>query len=119
MDERSTDQTSSLADGTGEDILSGEDEQALVPGAREFELGWRGQRVFFLRTTVEDLPGDDEFLLDVACGQEAVVADSDESSREDVESEATKKLESIEGEKFFLLSVCVITPVEGDLSSLE
>ena len=102
MAQRSTDQTSSLAYGTGKDILSGKEKQALVPRAREFNVGWRGQRVFFLRTTVEDLPGDDELLLDVARGQEAVVADSDESSREDVESEATNELESIEGEQFFL-----------------
>ena len=71
-------------------------------------MGLRVQGVFLLRTTVEkELPGDGEFGLDVAGGQETVVADPDEPRREDVESEAAKELESIEGEELLLLSVGV------------
>ncbi len=65
-------------------------------------MGLRVQGVFFLRTTVEkELPGDGEFGLDVAGGQETVVADPDEPRREDVESEAAKNSRASRVRSFF------------------
>ncbi len=90
-----------------------------MPWFRQLELWLRWQSVVILRTIAQELPGDGELGLDVARGQETVVTDPDEPRREDVESEAAKKLESIEGKELLLLSVGVVTVMEGDLSRLE
>jgi hypothetical protein len=47
------------------------------------------------------------------------VADADESARKDMEDESADELQSIEGEFFPLVPVCVVPEVEGDLAVLE
>jgi hypothetical protein len=77
-------------------------------------IGWWGGQQEGSGIDVEQLAAADDFLLDVAMGEEAEVADTDEAGGQDVEQEAAEELEGVEREDFFDTAVAVILPAEAD-----
>ena len=52
------------------------------------------------RIDLQQLAAAGDFILGVAVGQEAEVADADKAGRQDVEEEAAEELDGVEGERF-------------------
>ena len=61
----------------------------------------------------------DQFLFANAIGEEAEVADTDQAGRQHVEQEAADKLDRVEGHGLGAGMVCVVFPVEADVTVLQ
>jgi hypothetical protein len=68
---------------------------------------------------VEQLAAVREFVLSVAVGEKAKVADADEARGQDVKAEAAEELDGRKGEGFFDTAVAVILPAEADAAVID
>ena len=82
-------------------------------------IGGRGGQQQRGGIEVEELAAAGDFVVGVAVGQPAEVADADKAGRQDVEEEAAEELDGVEGEHFFPTAVTVILPAEPDTAVFD
>jgi hypothetical protein len=113
VEQREAKQVTFLAERAEVEALAGELVKERLPISR------RGGEKERSRIDIEQLAAAGDFILDLAIGQEAEVAEADKAAGQDVEQEAAKELDGVKGEGFFDTAVAVILPAEADAAVLD